>query len=208
MVTAALILDKQISFTHQEHPFPQSPKIHTATMNSNADKTILFADDDGPLRSFVAALLVKVGYTLIIANDGVDALQKAHAHEGVIHLLLSDVEMPGMTGIELAIQVNRERPLTKILLISGLESGMLVLNNGWQFLPKPFMADMLKDRIRDFLSEQPSITEHLASVLAEVKEQPSLKEHFPEVEHLAEVLAKAVPDAVPGGPTNGAPPLK
>ena len=69
--------------------------------------------------------------------------------------------MPEMTGIELAIQLNKERPDTKILLISGLDSGMLVLNNGWQFLPKPFMFDMLRDRIRDFLSEQPTIRAHL-----------------------------------------------
>lgn len=74
--------------------------------------------------------------------------------------------MPEMTGIELAIQLNQERPDTKILLISGLSTGMLVLNNGWQFLPKPFMSDMLKDRIRDFLSEQPSIREHLPDARA------------------------------------------
>lgn len=81
-------------------------------------------------------------------------------------MLLSDVDMPEMTGIELAIQLNQERPDTKILLISGLSTGMLVLNNGWQFLPKPFMSDMLKDRIRDFLSEQPSIREHLPDARA------------------------------------------
>ena len=93
-----------------------------------------------------------------------DALEKAREFDGTIHLLLSDIEMPGMTGIELAIQLNQERPNTEILLISGLATGMLVLNNGWQFLPKPFVADMLRDRIRDFLSEQPPISEHLPGV--------------------------------------------
>jgi two-component system, cell cycle sensor histidine kinase and response regulator CckA len=128
---------------------------------SNSDKTILFAEDDGQLQKFVATLLHKCGYKVIVASDGRDALQKAREFEGIIHLLLSDVEMPGMTGIELAIQLNQERPETKILLISGLATGMLVLNNGWQFLPKPFVSDMLRDRIRDFLDEQPSIKEHL-----------------------------------------------
>jgi DNA-binding NtrC family response regulator len=157
---------------------------------ANADKTILFADDDGQLQTFVAALLKKAGYNTLVAHDGLDAMKKARAYNGDIHLLLSDVEMPGMTGIELAIQLNQERPHTKILLISGLDSGMLVLNNGWQFLPKPFMADMLRDRIRDFLSEQPSIKEHLASVLAEVREHPELQEHSQEVEHLAASLCE------------------
>jgi len=96
---------------------------------SNSAKTILFADDDGHLQKFVAALLKRCGYKVIVAANGKDALQKARGFDGVIHLLLSDVDMPGMTGIELAIQLNQERPDTKILLISGLPTGMLVLNN-------------------------------------------------------------------------------
>jgi two-component system cell cycle sensor histidine kinase/response regulator CckA len=136
---------------------------------SNSEKTILFADDDGQLQNFVAALLHKCGYKVIVANDGKDALQKAREFDGIIHLLLSDVEMPGMSGIELAIQLNQERPDTKILLVSGLATGMLVLNNGWSFLPKPFMSDMLRDRVRDFLAEQPQVKEHCPDALS-VKE--------------------------------------
>jgi len=128
---------------------------------SDSNSTILFADDDGKLQELVAALLHRCGYNVIVARDGKDALQKAREFDGVIHLLLSDIDMPGMTGIELAIQLNQERPDTKILLISGLATGMLVLNNGWSFLPKPFMPEMLRDRIRDFLSERPTIKAHL-----------------------------------------------
>jgi DNA-binding response OmpR family regulator len=129
--------------------------------DTNSRKTILLADDDGNLRKFVSTLLIELGYNLIVAADGKEALEKALAFGGKIDLLLSDVEMPAMTGIELAIQLNRARPETRILLISGLDSGMLVLNNGWQFLPKPFVADMLRDRIRDFLAEQPPIEDHV-----------------------------------------------
>ena len=114
-----------------------------ASESPNSDKTILFADDDGQLQKFVAALLHRCGYKVIVAGNGEEALQKAREFDGIIHLLLS------------------ERPDTKILLISGLATGMLVLNSGWQFLPKPFMSDMLRDRIRDFLSEQPPIKNHL-----------------------------------------------
>jgi two-component system cell cycle sensor histidine kinase/response regulator CckA len=153
--------------------------------NSNKDITILYVGDDGHVQKFVAALLTKCDYNLIVANDGVAALQRAREFDGVIHLLLCDIEMPGMTGIELAIQLGRERPNTKVLLISGLDSGLLVLNNGWQFLPKPFMAEMLRDKVRDFLSEHSSLQEHLASVFAE-----------------------AVPEAGSLPPVNGAPPLK
>ena len=87
---------------------------------SNSERTILFADDDGSYQELVARLLHGCGYNVILAQDGKDALQKAREFHGIIHLLLSDVEMPGMTGIELAIQLNQERPDTKILLISVL----------------------------------------------------------------------------------------
>jgi DNA-binding response OmpR family regulator len=104
----------------------------------------------------VTLLLHRCGYEVILARDGKEALQKAREFDGVIHLLLSDVHMPGMTGIELAVQLNQERPDTKILLLSGLPTGTPDLNSGWQFLPKPFRPEILIDRIRDFLSQQPS----------------------------------------------------
>jgi DNA-binding response OmpR family regulator len=120
----------------------------------NTDKTILLAEDDAQLRKAVAALLDRYGYTVIVARDGSEALQKAREFNGAIHLLLSDIDMPGMTGIELATELNQQRPDTKILLVSGLPTG--TPNNGWQFLPKPFTADMLRDRILNFLlSEHP-----------------------------------------------------
>ena len=65
--------------------------------------------------------------------------------------------MPGMTGIEVATQLSHERPHAKILLISGLHTGIPVLSNGWSFLPKPFMPEMLINRIRDVLSERPTM---------------------------------------------------
>jgi DNA-binding response OmpR family regulator len=132
---------------------PKIPGDLETTARSNSEKTILFADDEGQIQEFVAALLHKCGYGVMVAGNGTDALQRAREFDGIIHLLLSDIEMPGMTGIEPAIQLNQERPDTKILLISGLATGMLVLNNGWSFLPKPFVSDVLRDRIRDLLSE-------------------------------------------------------
>ena len=138
---------------------PTIPGDFDRTPPSNAKITILFADDDSSLQRFVSKLLGTLGYTVILASDGNDALQKARDFGGKIDLLLSDVEMPGMTGIELAIQLDKERPDMKVLLISGMATGMLVLNSGWAFLPKPFMANMLRDRIRDFLLEQPPMKE-------------------------------------------------
>lgn len=135
----------------------QQRKPPTKTPESNLAKTILFADDNATFLKCVAAMLGKSGYNVFTASDGKGALEKASAFVGVIHLLLTDVDMPGMTGIHLAIQVNRERPDTKILLISGIELGQFAQDLSWQFLQKPFKFDMLRDCIRHFLIDQPLI---------------------------------------------------
>lgn len=98
------------------------------------------------------------GFQVLTAEDGLIALEKARNHDGKIHLLLSNLQMPGMTGIELATQISVQRPDTKVLLMSGLTTGMLVLDKGWQFLPKPFVPDMLKQKIELMLQDgQPSV---------------------------------------------------
>ena len=124
-------------------------------MSSDGKKTILLAEDEADYRIPLLALLQKSGYNVIVAVDGLDALEKARDHEGEIHLLLSNVHMPRMTGIELATQLSIERPKMGIVLISGGAAGMLVLNHGWQFLPKPFMFQALKHKIEGMLNDKP-----------------------------------------------------
>ena len=110
--------------------------------DKNAPETIILVEDELDVRSFALSLLKKAGYTVITAVDGIDAMEKASKFGGSIDLLLSDLEMPRMTGVELATQIFLQRPDTRILLMSGLPSGLLILNQDWQFLPKPFVASM------------------------------------------------------------------
>jgi DNA-binding NtrC family response regulator len=117
-------------------------------------KTILLVEDEHPVRTFVLAMLQKAGYNVIVAVDGRDGLEKSRQFNGTIHLLLSDVPMPNMTGIELAAQIQIDRPEIRVLLMSGLAAGMLLLNENWEFLPKPFMSNLLKERIQHLLLEQ------------------------------------------------------
>jgi len=121
--------------------------------NPNPLKTILFVDCDPARRQSLSLLLRASGHRLIVAGATDEALQKALSFRGPIHLLLANVEMPGMTGIDLARQLTKQRPDMKILLLSGLNSGMLVLNESWHFLPTPFAAAMLTARIRETLKE-------------------------------------------------------
>jgi two-component system, cell cycle sensor histidine kinase and response regulator CckA len=127
--------------------------VPTDVMASSTDvKTILFADDDGQIRQFIAAVLRSAGYAVIVASDGIDALKKAQEFEGTIHLLLSDIEMPGMSGTELAVHLSKERPDTKVLLLSGVANGLAVPDDSWKLLPKPFVPETLRDSIWGCLS--------------------------------------------------------
>ena len=131
---------------------------------SENGRTILLAEDDSTVRNFVATVLNSSGFEVLASEDGIDALEKARNHNGKIHLLLSNIQMPRMTGIELATQISIERPETRVLLMTGLTSGMLVLDKGWQFPPKPFVPDMLKQKVELMLQDQgqpvPDLGEH------------------------------------------------
>ena len=82
-------------------------------------ETILVVEDEANLRYLARQYLEKQGYRVIEAADGAVAMQIAVAHEGVIHLLLTDVIMPGMNGRELAQRISEIRPNVKVLYMSG-----------------------------------------------------------------------------------------
>jgi YesN/AraC family two-component response regulator len=86
-------------------------------------------------------------YKILTAASGSLGLQVSRAEKGGIDLLLSDFEMPGMNGIDLATAMTIDRPEIKVLLMSAFNGGMLVLNEGWHFLTKPFVSSQLKGLI-------------------------------------------------------------
>jgi len=108
------------------------------------EKTILVVDDDPNILTVVTALLANSEYNILTAASGSTGLQQSRDYPGEIHLLLSDFQMPGMSGIDLATAMTRERPELKVLLMSAFDGGMLVLNEGWHFLAKPFIASQLR----------------------------------------------------------------
>jgi DNA-binding NtrC family response regulator len=114
-------------------------------------KTILVVDDDAIILRFVAECLA-VNYDVLTAANGEQALQQSIDFKDEIHLLLSDLQMTGMTGIDLATQISAQRPQLKVLLMSGFSGGMLVLNEGWHFLPKPFIPSQLRTLVAGLIS--------------------------------------------------------
>ena len=92
----------------------------------HVEKTILVVDDDPTILSFVSGFL-DGRYNVLIAKSGIDAIRRSEEFKGEIHLLLSDFQMAGMSGIELATKLTVQRPQIKVLMMSGFPEGMLVL---------------------------------------------------------------------------------
>jgi DNA-binding NtrC family response regulator len=118
----------------------------------NDQKTVLVVDDDANILNSVSALLVDSNYKVLCAGSGAEALQRSKDYKNEIHLLLSDFQMAGMSGVDLATKMSGERPQLKVLLMSGFTEGMLVLNEGWHFLAKPFIASQLRALIVGLVS--------------------------------------------------------
>ncbi len=115
-------------------------------------KSILVVDDEEMIRNFVSALLARSGYNIILAASGEEALQRARQFSGTIHLLLSNVQMTGISGVDLATKLYAERPGIKVMLMSGFTSGMLLLNEGWHFIQKPFIPSRMRELIAGLLA--------------------------------------------------------
>ena len=102
-----------------------------------------------------AETLERLGYTVLAAANGADALARRDAHEGTIDLLLTDVVMPGMSGRRLAEIVRERSPQTRVLFMTGYAedavSSQGVLQPGAQLLEKPFAAADLGAKVRSVL---------------------------------------------------------
>ncbi len=118
-------------------------------------ETILVVDDESQVRNLARDILLGAGYRVLEAEDGEQALRLAEQHPGAIHVLLTDIMMPGMNGKELADRVAATRQDTKMIFMSGRaaevisEAGVLIPVDA--FLAKPFTVDRLLNKVRERL---------------------------------------------------------
>jgi CheY-like chemotaxis protein len=117
--------------------------------------TVLLVEDEPAVRAVVAEMLAGSGYSVMAAADGAEALRLSSAHDGEIHLLVTDVVMPGMSGQEVARRIGEARPQTRTLFVSGYNEDAIqqhgVLAPGTAFLEKPFSASDLARKAREVL---------------------------------------------------------
>ncbi len=135
---------------------PITPALEAVpTKSSPAYETILLVEDEGNLRRLAREYLELLGYRVLEAAEGATAIQISKVHEGPIHLLLTDVIMPGMNGRELAQHISSARSETKVLYMSGYTENAIghngTLDAGITLLQKPFTLPALKAKVREML---------------------------------------------------------
>jgi CheY-like chemotaxis protein len=122
-------------------------------------ETVLLVEDEGSLRDLIAELLEANGYDVLAAESPAKAIETAERHPGTIHLLLTDVVMPGMNGRQLAAQVRERRPEIRVLYMSGYTEDAIahrgVLEVGALLVSKPFTQESLTRKLREALGPGP-----------------------------------------------------
>jgi two-component system cell cycle sensor histidine kinase/response regulator CckA len=119
------------------------------------DETILLVEDDDQVRGIARSILQRRGYTVLAARNGGEAMLLSQEHEGRIHLLLTDVVMPLMSGKQLAELLASRRPDLRVLYMSGYAENTIlqhgVVEEGAPLLSKPIVPEVLLRKIRELL---------------------------------------------------------
>jgi two-component system cell cycle sensor histidine kinase/response regulator CckA len=140
---------------HGQHSEKSAP---SGSKTIHADETLLLVEDETSLRTLTRNLLELCGYTVLEAESAHHAAEIGQQYSGTIHLLLTDVVMPGMNGPDLARQLAATRPEMKVLYMSGYTgqsfSGAGALEAGSHFLQKPFTRERLGEKIREVLDDR------------------------------------------------------
>ena len=143
-------------------PAAPTPGLRPATpeVTPSHAETILLVEDALRVRAVVREILEMSGYHVLEARHGAEALEISERHQGPIHIMVTDVVMPQMSGRELAQRLAPVRPDMKVLYMSGYTDDAIVrhgvLGAGMAFLSKPFTPDALAAKVREVLETQPA----------------------------------------------------
>jgi signal transduction histidine kinase/DNA-binding response OmpR family regulator len=118
-------------------------------------ETVLLVEDEAGVRGLVRKILERYGYHVLPARDAIEAIALEGRHEGAIHLLLTDIVMPGLSGPDLAQRLVRRRPAMEVLYMSGfahhVAAGIGAVSERTRFLQKPFSSQSLAATVRECL---------------------------------------------------------
>ena len=140
-----------------EHPVEEKKGAGLPT-DLEGTETILLVEDNELVRDISYSILSHHGYKVLVAAGGPEALTLMESHDGPVHLLLTDVIMPGMNGKELFTRAEERQPGLKVLYMSGYSDNVIVhqgiLDKGVQMIQKPFTIHGLATRVREILEQE------------------------------------------------------
>jgi len=133
-----------------EHVMPPVPR-----RSKRGSETVLIVEDEDGVRKLIYSVLAANGYKVLEARDGAEALAIYEAHQEKLSLVVTDVVMPNMTGLELGERLNRLNPALLVLYMSGYQEDQIAgadeHERQYIFLQKPFTPDVLLTRVRELL---------------------------------------------------------
>jgi CheY-like chemotaxis protein len=139
-----------------DEPLAAGPPAEAGRRLRTTARTVLVVDDEPEVRELASEILRRVGYSVLEAADGAGALEAAGRHEGEIHLLVTDMVMPGVSGRDLAERLRALRPGLRVLYISGYvqdaSARAALASDRSAFVAKPFTPGLLTDRVRELLA--------------------------------------------------------
>lgn len=145
----------KIYFVRVDRPAEVIPQMAGPATPIRGTETIFLVEDDQQVRDLTQSVLVNNGYSVLVAANGPEVAKTCEQYPNAIHLLLTDVVMPGINGREVARQVSARWPNARVLYMSGYTANSIVhhgvLDEGTFFLPKPFTPSALTNKVREVL---------------------------------------------------------
>jgi PAS domain S-box-containing protein len=146
----------KIYFPRVEEKAEALPRKPNFTMNAlRGTETVLVVEDEEAVRQLVSNILEMKGYNVLQASNGAKALELSEHHKGPIHLVVTDIVMPGMTGPEVAKKISEKRSDVKIVFVSGYSDGAIahqgLLDGDVAYIEKPFGIEILAQKVREVL---------------------------------------------------------
>ncbi len=122
--------------------------------HDSAGHLVLVVDDDSRIRSYIRTILQSAGVHVLEAGDGLEALEVFHASKSRVDLVITDLRMPRMSGMDLATSLRSDVPAIPLILVSGegVPRDLIDPGNGVLFIEKPFAPKMLLEAASQFLA--------------------------------------------------------